>query len=196
MTTTELSERQLEIIGAAGHILTAEGVGGLTIKNLANEMNFSEAAIYRHFSGKEEIIVAMLNYLAQRMDQAYSDLSRITDTEERFKAIFQQQLKFFRKNPHFVAVVFADGLLEESRRINDGIAKIMAVKIKHLAPVIKEGQQRGIFTAAIHAEDLTHIVMGAFRLQMFKWRISDFQSDIKKTGDAMIRSILVLIKNK
>ncbi len=44
--TMELSERQLEIVEAAGRILTSSGVSGLTIKNLANEMKFSESAIY------------------------------------------------------------------------------------------------------------------------------------------------------
>jgi len=51
-----MKERQLEIIEAAGRILTLSGVSGLTIKNLAKEMQFSESAIYRHFTSKEEII--------------------------------------------------------------------------------------------------------------------------------------------
>jgi AcrR family transcriptional regulator len=66
MITKELiSDRQIEIIEAAGKILTRSGISGLTIKNLAKEMQFSESAIYRHFTSKEEIIVAMLEYLAQ-----------------------------------------------------------------------------------------------------------------------------------
>ena len=36
--TLEISSRQLEIIEAAGKILTTSGVSGLTIKNLAKEM--------------------------------------------------------------------------------------------------------------------------------------------------------------
>ena len=43
--TKIISDRQLEIIEAAGKILTASGVSGLTIKNLAREMKFSESAI-------------------------------------------------------------------------------------------------------------------------------------------------------
>ena len=57
---TDLSERQFEIITAAGKLLTRSGILGLTIKNLAREMDFSESAIYRHFSSKEEIIISML----------------------------------------------------------------------------------------------------------------------------------------
>ena len=59
-----ISDRQLEIIEATGKILTASGLSGLTIKNLAKEMKFTESAIYRHFESKEAIIITMLNYLA------------------------------------------------------------------------------------------------------------------------------------
>lgn len=189
---TEISERQFEIIEAAGTILSNSGVGGLTIKNLAKEMGFSESAIYRHFTSKEEIIVALLEYLANSMDERLSALTA-TDPEERFIQLFQEQTRFFKKHPHFVVAVFSDGLMEASKRINETITKLMAVKMKHLKPVIVQGQRKGIFTNAVAADDLMHIVMGAFRLQMFKWRLSNFQSDIKRSGDHLIQSILVLI---
>lgn len=193
--TTNISERQFEIIEAAGLILTTSGVGGLTIKNLAKEMKFSESAIYRHFTSKEEIIVALLEYLANTMDERFSRLPA-TEPAERFVQMFNEQFKFFKKHPHFVVAVFSDGLMEESKRINETIAKIMAVKIKHLKPLITQGQQKGIFTNSLSTEDLVHIVMGAFRLQMFKWRISNFQTDIARSGNQMIQSILALILNK
>ena len=84
-----ISDRQLEIIEAAGKILTASGLSGLTIKNLAKEMKFSESAIYRHFASKEDIIISLLEYLAQDMENRFSRV--ITDEqspEENFKAIF------------------------------------------------------------------------------------------------------------
>jgi len=191
-----ISTRQLEIIEAAAKILTQSGVSGLTIKNLAKEMQFAESAIYRHFTSKEEIIVSMLNYLAENMDERLSNLTDSPDSEEKFKALFNEQFRYFKKNPHFVVAVFADGLMEESNRINEAILKIMAVKIKHLMPLIKEGQQKGIFEDAITPEELIHIVMGAFRLHMYKWRVADFKFDIKRSGDKMLQSILTLIKTK
>lgn len=193
----EISERQLEIIEAAGKILTASGVSGLTIKNLAKEMNFSESAIYRHFTSKEEIIIAMLQYLAENMDERYSKaISENQSPIEKFTILFQNQFSFFKSNPHFVVAVFSDGLMEESDRINDTILKIMAVKMKHLMPVILEGQQKGVFTNSITSEELIHIVMGTFRLQMFKWRLANFQFDIERNGNNLIQSLLTIIKNK
>ncbi len=195
--TTAISDRQLEIIEAAGKILTASGVGGLTIKNLAKEMKFSESAIYRHFRSKEEIIISLLEYLAASMDERYKKAVSSEQTpEEKFTALFQNQFSFFKKNPHFVVAVFSDGLMEESQRVNETILKIMGVKMKHLMPIILEGQQKKSFTNTITSDELMHIVMGTFRLQMFKWRVANFQFDISKKGDILIQSLLTLIKTK
>ena len=72
----------------------------------------------------------------------------------------------------------------------------MQVKMKHLMPIINEGQQKNIFTNSITSNELIHIVMGTFRLQMYKWRVANFQFDIKSNGDNMIQAVLTLIKSK
>ena len=191
-----ITGRQLEIIEAAGKILTNAGVRGLTIKNLAKEMNFSEAAIYRHFGSKEKIIIAMLEYLASEMDELYKIAMAIdVSPEEKFILLFKNQFAFFGSNPHFVVVVFSDGLLEESEQINQAILKIMAVKIKHLKPIIQAGQQEKTFTNNLLIDQIIHIVMGSIRLQMYKWRVANFQFDNTKKGDELIQSLLKLIKS-
>ena len=191
----QFSNRQFEIIESAGRILTDSGISGLTIKNLANEMKFSESAIYRHFTSKEEIIIALLEFLANSMDERYTEVITSGQTPtEKFTALFQNQFSFFKKNPHFVVAVFSDGLMEESQRINETILKIMDIKRKHLRPILVEGQQQGVFSNAISTEALMQIGIGTARLQMFQWRAENFQFDIIKRGNDMIKSILTLIK--
>ncbi len=41
-----------------------------------------------------------------------------------------------------------------------GFMKILAVKYKHLMPIIKTGQQQGDFSDTVDAKQLIHIVMG------------------------------------
>lgn len=65
---------------------------GLTIKNLAQAMQFSESAIYRHFTSKEEIIVALLAYLAEDMDTRLKRVTELRKTPlENFESIFNNQ---------------------------------------------------------------------------------------------------------
>lgn len=193
----EITDRQMEIIEAAGKILTASGISGLTTKNVAAEMKFTESAIYRHFKSKEDIIVAMLNYLADTMDTRLSAaVASANGPEERFKAVFRSHYGFFKAEPHFVVAVFSDGLMEQSQRINQAILKIMGTIMRQLMPIVMEGQQQQVFTNAISTEELLHIVLGTFRLQMFKWRVTNFGFDIERQSENMISALLTIIKHR
>lgn len=194
MKSNEITSRQFEIIEAAGKILTNSGVGGLTIKKLAAEMGFSEAALYRHFKSKEDILVVMLSFLANSMESRFSAIGNDIQGTDRLKAIFQTQIDFFTQNPHFVVVVFANGLFEENERINKHIDQIMKVKRKHLLPLIKQCQRDGIFKEAVSAEETVHIIMGSFRLKMYKWHISKFDQDLNKVGNQLIDSLITILK--
>ncbi len=190
----ELSTRQLEIVEAAGRLLTSSGLSGLTIKNLSKEMHFAESALYRHFSGKEEIVVSMLRYLAEDIDKRLGSIPHSALPEENFAALFRNQFQFFQEKPYFVVAVFSDGLLEKNQHVNEMILKLIQVKMKYLTAVVHDGQQKGTFTSEVKTQQLVGIIMGAFQLQMLKWRISNFQFDIMEAGEKMIQSLLTLIK--
>ena len=48
----------------------------------------------QHFLDKSKIIVAMLNYLADRIDSRLSNTITSSDPEENFKALFYEQVSF------------------------------------------------------------------------------------------------------
>jgi AcrR family transcriptional regulator len=189
-----ISNRQLEIIQATGKILTQSGITGLTIKKLAKEMKFTESAIYRHFESKEDILTNMLTYLAVTMDDRLSIVIKETDLpSKQLEALFQNQISFFEKNTHFLVPVFSDGLLEESIVINKCINTIMQVKSKYIVKIIKAGQDQKVFTNKVNTDELVHIIMGGFRLLMYKWRLANFKFDITEKGNNYIKSVLELI---
>lgn len=189
----EIKNRQREIIEAAGEILTSSGFYALTTKNLAKKMGFAESALYRHFASKEDIILAMLQYLAVEMENRIKEsIEDIESPELKISALFEDQFIFFQKNPQFLVAVFSEGLLQENEKINEAIRKVMSVKRNFILQIINEGQLKKKFTKDIPAADLTHIIMGAFRLQMLKWRMADFSFDLKQQGNQVIQSVLKL----
>ena len=194
--STDIKVRQLEIITAAGEILSESGIGGLTTKNLAARMGFAESALYRHFKSKEDIIITMLKYLAADMDKRFKYcLSDINDAELQLKELFNNQFEFFKKNPHFLVAIFSDGLLEESKSINAAIIEIMAVKKKYLLQIVKQGQRDKIFTNDLSADELVHVLMGSLRLHILQWRISAYEFDVKQQGNKLMTGIITLIKS-
>ena len=57
----KLSKRQNQIIKESTKIIHTKGIQGLTIKNISAAIEVTEAAIYRHFKSKEEILSTILD---------------------------------------------------------------------------------------------------------------------------------------
>ena len=118
----DIKPRQLEIIEAAGQLVTEDGFAALTTKRLAERMHFTEAALYRHFNSKEEILVTMLHHLAANIDERLTAVAEThPDPLERVRAMFDSQFTYFQKNPQYLMAIFATGVLEASHGIDAGI---------------------------------------------------------------------------
>lgn len=192
---SDISDRQLEIMQASGKILMEKGILGLTTKNLAKEMNFSESALYRHFKNKEAIISLLIHFLSDNITTRFEKiLEKNITPEEKFIELFQNQFLFFQTNPHFIVIVLSDGLLDHSEDIKTEIMKLMQANAIIFKKMIEEGQQTGVFNQEIEIEHLVHFVMGSFRLQMLKWKLANFSFDIEKVGMKMMTNLLTLLK--
>lgn len=191
----ELSPRQFEIIESAGKLLSIGGISNLTTKNLAKEMKFSEAAIYRHFKNKDEIIIAMLNYLATIMNDRMEEILNVSENSiVTLKLIFNNQFNFFNENRHFLVAIFSDGLWENNNDIHNAVKGVMAVKKKHLSFIFSKGINSGKFTTRINQDALIHISMGTFRLHLLKWKMENYTFDLEKTGERVMNDFIELIK--
>ena len=55
------TERQNQIIEESIKLIHNQGIQGMTIKNISNAIGLTEAAIYRHFKSKDEILSTILD---------------------------------------------------------------------------------------------------------------------------------------
>ena len=194
----ELKPRQLEILEAAGTILNEEGIGGLTTKNLAKRVGFTESALYRHYPSKEEIIAALLEYLYTNMATRLPPIAAMSDVapEARLRRLFGSQLEYLAEHPYFLVAIFSDGLLKYSPAIKERMLQIMFIMRSAVLRIIQDGQESSVFVNHIPAEELTLILMGSFRLLMLQWRMDDFEFDVKSAEHQHIENLISLISKR
>lgn len=189
------SKRQQEIIESAGKLLITKGIKGLTTKKLAQEMGFSESALYRHFNNKEDIIVLLLDYLSFNIKERLDVIQTQTiSAEEKLHKIFKSQFIYFSQNPHFVIAILSEGLFDETEKINSSIMKIIGHKLQLITTIIEDGKSNNEFTTAIPTQDMVHIIMGSFRMMMLKWKFSKFELDLMQQGTSIMTTAINLIK--
>jgi TetR/AcrR family fatty acid metabolism transcriptional regulator len=188
------SKRQQEIIESAGKLLMEKGVKGLTTKNLAHEMGFSESALYRHFNNKEDIIVLLLDFLGNNIKERLDIISEnFTTSQEKLKLLFSSQFYFFNNNPHFVVAILSEGLFDESEKINNSIMKIIHYKMQLITKIIEKGKENNEFTNDLETQEMVHLIMGSFRMMMLKWKFSKFEIELINQGNKIMNTTIKLL---
>lgn len=193
--TKNVSDRQLQIIEASAKLLMEKGILGLTTTNLAQEMKFSESALYRHFKNKEAIIILLIRYLATNINTRFEDiLNSDLESNEKFLTLFRSQFSFFKAKPHFIIIVLSDGIIDNTEDVKFEIQNLMRTNANHFKTIIELGQKSKLFNDEIETESLVHFVMGTFRLQMLQWKLSNFSFDIESQGMKTMTNLLTLLK--
>jgi len=187
------SERQKEILTSSVEIIADKGIQGLTIKNLSKEIGISEAAIYRHFDSKTNILFAILRSFEQESINFFKTDSEM-NPKERISEFFSKMLTVFQQRPSIVAVIFSEEIFQNDEKLTGLVNSIMKTNQEHIDNIIKEGQKNKIFRGDISSEYLTFYISGAMRLLVKDWRNNKSKDNLIAKGDDLLMNFFDLIK--
>ncbi len=196
MKNNKFSERQIEIIEAATKRIDEHGIQDLTIKTLAADLNLSEAALYRHFKSKNEILLGLLTYFIEemkgRLDTILSNKDR--SPSELLKDLFDSQLKTFVQKPSVVSVIFSESIFQFNKELSSTVSSMMELMQNHIETIVKKGQANGSFSKIVGVSTTTTIIMGGMRITVLKWKLSGHKSDLIKDGNKVLNGILKMVE--
>lgn len=192
------TERQVEIIEAATKRIDQHGIQNLTIKNLAADMELSEPALYRHFEGKNAILLGLLHYFAEEMKTRLGKVMGQTyaSAGEELRALFDSQLRAFTKQPSVISVIFAENIFHFDKTLSAKVGEIMDLMQGHVRRNVEAGQKRGEYGKAIGVGTLATIIIGSMRLVVLKWKLSGHRSNLVKDGRTVLDGILKMVETK
>ena len=196
MKNNKFSERQIEITEAATKRIDEHGIQDLTIKTLAADLNLSEAALYRHFKSKNEILLGLLTYFIEemkdRLDIILSNKDR--SPSELLKDLFDSQLKTFVQKPSVVSVIFSESIFQFNKELSSTVSSMMELMQNHIETIVKKGQANGSFSKIVGVSTTTTIIMGGMRITVLKWKLSGHKSDLIKDGNKVLNGILKMVE--
>lgn len=188
-----LSERQKEILTTAVEIIAAKGIQGLTIKNLSKEIGISEAAIYRHFDSKTNILMAILKSFEQESKNFLNDDKNMNPTE-RINDFFQRMLRVFQARPSIISVIFSEEIFHNNKELSDLIHSIMKTNQDYINTIIKDGQAAAMYRNDVDSNYLTLYLTGAMHLMVKDWHFRVSGDNLLKKGEELLNSFFELLK--
>ena len=140
------------ILTAAERVFAREGESGLSIRRLAEEIDYSPSAIYKYFGSKEELLeelkVAFFDRLMAQVDQVPTDSMSFHD---RARACVTTYVGTAIARPHHYAAAFSsiptpeELEIRRSRSWEDFIATSKGRAFKILVDLVQDGQALGVF---------------------------------------------------
>lgn len=94
------------ILGAARDIFIKEGFDAVTMRRIADRIEYTPAAIYAHFKDKLDLIMALCNSDFGLLREAMRAVERIEEPVERLRAAGYAYVDFALANPHHYRFMF------------------------------------------------------------------------------------------
>ena len=150
------------ILDAARELFVAEGFQNVSIRKIAERIEYSPAAIYGYFPSKDDIFFA----LAEEGFRLLGDPgrpSRQAQLEqlpplERVRAIFWRLYEFSREQPQYFALMFVDRSVPRISREYERFAFAREMK-GHIAQEIQACVDSGVLPASIDPAVAMRVLM-------------------------------------
>lgn len=119
-------ERRLQILQTLANMLEQPGSERVTTAALAARIGVSEAALYRHFASKAQMLEGLIDFVEQ---SCMGLIRQVTDREpegpQQARRIVSLILQFAEKNPGMCRVMTGDALIHEHERLQQRVNLLM-----------------------------------------------------------------------
>lgn len=143
------------ILEAAERVFSNEGEAGLSIRRLAEEIDYSPSAIYKYFGSKDELVEELKEAFFERLMASIDpdDIQALT-FDQRVRRCFGTYIKVAAERPHHYVAAFSSlGSADSGSAKADDWSAFKDTKkgqaFLTVAALVQEGQAAGMFDPAL-----------------------------------------------
>ncbi len=193
MTEPQLTGRQQEILSVALDIVANEGTRALTMKRVAQVLNVTEPAIYRHFESKRHLLLSLYSFVQQiLLSNLSSVLTEDCQAIQRLRLFVHKTLNYLQEHKGVNLILLAETIYHKDEQLRQAMLSIFSGFKTLAANIIKAGVKSGDFRADIIPEEyatcLAGMIQGALTWHMLTGK--DHRLQTKETADTILDCFL------
>jgi AcrR family transcriptional regulator len=198
----EKSETRDKILDAARELFVTEGYDGVSMRRVAEKIEYSPTAIYLHFADKDELFRELCHQDFGKLAEVFQEYARIPDPMERIRKTGLAYIEFGLRFPNHYKLMFmtphasvAPSECDEEIRGNPERDAYAFLKYSVQEAIGRGLLRDGLDDAELISQTLWAAVHGVISLQIAKsqdywveWRGLDDRAGVML--DSMLRGIL------
>ncbi len=187
--------RKEEIVQAALEVVGRKGVRALTISAIADSAGMSEANIYRHFSGKDEIFTAVAEFIGSAvMANAAVIAGGSRKPLEKLETIFFSHLALIKEHPGIPRFVFSDDIHLGQRNLAMTLSVRIGNYIETITGVIAAGIAEGELKADLLPRETALTMLGMIQFTALRWTMSNTSFEIQPEAERLWLNFMQLVR--
>ena len=184
-------ERKTQILQMLAHMLENPASEKVTTAALAAKLEISEAALYRHFTGKAQMFEGLIEFIEQTL---FALVNKITSEEKsgtrQIEAIVGVLLGFAQKNRGMTRVLIGDALVHENERLQARINQLHDRLEAALKQAIRFGVTQQEIAADIDAAACANLILAFVTGRWHQFAKSGFKRDPVELWNRQWRQLL------
>lgn len=154
-------ERQQEIVRVAMELAARQGVDEVTTQDMAQAMNLTQGAIFRHFPTKDAIWLAAMRWVREQLMKVVEKAARgAVDPLDALERMFFAHLAFIGKHPAIPRLVFFDQLQRKNPQLKQLIQEIVTGYEARIATLLVEAKSLGLARADLDEKSAATLFIG------------------------------------
>lgn len=171
--------RQQQIVDAARKLIVKYGSEHLTVRRIAKEVGISEAAIYRHFKSKKEILFFLADQITYSLLDGIDKARTGNDTSlESIDNILKNHLSAIEQKQGMSFQVIAEIISLGDKKLNKKVSDDITSYIDRLKELLADGVRSGLVREDIDLEAAATLLFGMIQGLVNIWALSNYKFNL------------------
>ena len=162
MGTKERQDRERQavtasILDAARDLFIAEGYQSVSIRKIAERIEYSPAAIYSYYASKDDIFLALAAEGFHRLDEKVRAAMSTSDPLENVRRCWWAFYQFSQEQPAFFQLMFVDHSVPRITQQWEGF-EFLQQMLTHAVNAIQTAIDAGAFPATLNPNAAMHML--------------------------------------
>lgn len=185
--------RRDTVLIAAIDILDQGGIQGLTTKEIAKIEGVTEAAIYKHYSGKQEIVEEIIKKFASFDAQICNTILEKNMTEAEGLTFYAKAYaENYQWYPQIATLLFSFDVYRYTPELKTMMEETMVNRRQFLVDFIQKRREIEKEKRAIEAPVLANLVLGCLFNSVYFWKLKSEGENLKENILSGIESLIKL----
>ena len=178
--------RRKQIIDAARKLIIKKGSEQLTVRGIAKEIGLTEAAIYRHFKSKREVLSFLVNNIMDSMLEGGESIAvRNSNSLETLGSILKQHLSDIEQRRGMSFQVIAEIISLGDKNLNQEVYEKLTAYINRLRILLRQGVKTGCISNDLDLNAAAMLLFGMIQGLVNIWALANYGFDLAEKYDSL-----------